>query len=303
MIFKGFEDLLQHVRKNSQGIRKVAIVRPEDKGSLDAVVYARKEGLESLLVGDETKIARGLEELGEKPDTYSIVGAGSDEDCVFKAAQAIDKGEAHIIMKGLIETPTLMRTLFKEACHFRTGKLISHICFVKLPTYHKMLVLTDTAINVYPSLEQKRGILENAVEAMVQMGFDKPMVAVLAATEHVSDKMPETVDADALQKLNEAGEIRNCVVEGPLSYDLAISKRVAEVKKFPSQVAGNVDLMVLPNIAAGNILLKAMSYSANAERAGIVVGGRVPMVLPSRGSEGKAKFLPMVLAAAAFKEA
>ncbi|SCM74409.1 phosphate acyltransferase [Desulfovibrio sp. 86] len=300
MIYHNFDELLAQAAPHIRGGRTLAVVRPEDPNTLEAVVEAKnKGGLESILVGDKNKIAAGLRGLGHDPDSFAIVSADSDEDAVFTAADLVNEGKAHVIMKGLIETPILMKNLFKERCNFRTGKLISHICFVQIPSYHKIVALSDIALNIAPTLEQKRDILENAVDAMLRMGFDKPMVAVLAANEHVSEKMPETVDAAALKTMNQDGVIKNCVVEGPLSYDLAISPKVAAIKKCTSPVPGNVDLMIMPNISAGNILLKSLVYSAGAHRAGIVVGGRVPMVLPSRAAVAEDKYLPMLLAAAA----
>jgi phosphate butyryltransferase len=300
MIYKNFDELLVQAAARARGGRTLAVVRPEDGNTLEAVVEARnKGGLDSILVGDRSSISSLLAGLGQDPEEFAIVPADSDEDAVCSAADLIAEGKAHMIMKGLVDTSVLMKTLFRERCNFRTGKLVSHMCFVQIPGYHKLLVLTDIALNIAPGLEQKRAILENAVAVMLRMGFDEPMVAVLAANEHVSEKMPETGDAAALKAMNREGVIRNCVVEGPLSYDLAISSQVAAVKKCLNPVSGNVDLMLMPSIAAGNILLKALVYSAGARRAGIVVGGSVPMVLPSRAAIAGDKYLPMLLAAAA----
>ena len=159
--------------------------------------------------------------------------------------------------------------------------------------------ITDSALNIHPDLAQKKGMIVNAVGAMLRMGFDEPKVAVLAAVEQVNPKMPETLDAAELKRLNEAGEIAGCVIEGPISYDLAICKESAALKGYASPVCGEVDLMVAPDIAAANILLKALRYSAEASSAGFVVGGSVPLVLTSRAAEVGSKYLPILLAAAA----
>ena len=170
---------------------------------------------------------------------------------------------------------------------------------VEVPAYHKLLAITDAAINIRPNLQQKRAIIDNAVEAMRRMGFDPPKVAVLAATEEVNPKMPETLDAAALQRMNRDGEITGCVVEGPLSYDLAVSKESAAIKGISSAVCGDADLLLAPDIAAGNILLKALRYSAGVRTASVVIGGRVPVVLTSRAADAADKYWPVILAASA----
>ncbi|MBG0776149.1 MAG: phosphate butyryltransferase [Desulfovibrionaceae bacterium] len=300
MIYSDFEHLLEQARARTDAERTVAVVAAEDDHTLEAVIQTRDLGfISSVLVGRGPRIEEELKKLGQNPGDFHIVDAATPEEAVFTAADLVNAGRADFLMKGLIETPILMKTLFNERCNFRTGGLISHVCFVKIPSYHKLVAITDIALNIAPDLEQKQLILQNAVDAMLRMGFDEPLAAVLAANERVSPKMVETVDAAELKRRNQEGLIRNCVVEGPLSYDLAISAKVASVKGCDSPVPGNVDLMLAPNISAGNILLKALVYSAGAHRAGIVVGGRVPMVLPSRAAVAEDKFLPMVLAAAA----
>jgi phosphate butyryltransferase len=290
MIYSDFEHLLEQARARTDAERTVAVVAAEDDHTLEAVIQTRDLGfISSVLVGRGPRIEEELKKLGQNPGDFHIVDAATPEEAVFTAADLVNAGRADFLMKGLIETPILIRT----------GGLISHVCFVKIPSYHKLVAITDIALNIAPDLEQKQLILQNAVDAMLRMGFDEPLAAVLAANERVSPKMVETVDAAELKRRNQEGLIRNCVVEGPLSYDLAISAKVASVKGCDSPVPGNVDLMLAPNISAGNILLKALVYSAGAHRAGIVVGGRVPMVLPSRAAVAEDKFLPMVLAAAA----
>ena len=300
MIYKNFDQLIERVRAGKNEKKIVAVMAAEDSHTLEAVCQAAKVGVvEALLIGDIAKIRKQLELLNECPGDYTLVHAESKEDVVVKAAQLVNDGHAHFLMKGLIQTGDMMKTLLSEKCGFRTDTQMSHLGIVQIPNYHKLIGITDSALNVYPDLQQKKSMLINAVHAMLRMGFDTPKVAVLAAVEQVNSKMPETIDADALKKMNVAGEIFGCIVEGPISYDLAISKESAELKGYESPVCGDVDLMVAPNIAAANILLKALRYSAEASSAGFVVGGKVPLVLTSRAAEVGSKYLPIVLAAAA----
>ncbi len=300
MIYKNFDQLIEQAGAGRHGKKIVAVMAAEDSHTLEAVCQAARVGaVEPLLIGNKFVMRRQLEELGQRLDDYTLIQAESPEDIVVKAAQAVNSGQAHFLMKGLIQTGEMMKTLLSDKCGFRTASQMSHLGIVHIPNYHKLIGITDSALNVYPDLDQKKAMINNAVAAMLRMGFDPPKVAVHAAVEQVNPKMPETVDAAALKKLNAAGEIPGGIVEGPISYDLAISRESAELKGYESPVCGDVDLLVAPNIAAANILLKALRYSAEASSAGIVVGGKVPLVLTSRAAEAGSKYLPIILAAAA----
>lgn len=300
MIYKNFDELINRAGAGKGGKRIVAVMAAEDSHTLEAVCQAARVGaVEPLLIGKKQKMSRELELLGERPADYALVHAETPEEVVFKAAALVNAGEAHFLMKGLIQTGEMMKHLLNEKCGFRTDTQMSHLAIIQIPNYHKLVGITDSALNVYPDLEQKKSMVVNAVNAMLRMGFDAPKVAVLAAVEQVNPKMPETVDAAALKRMNETGEITGCIIEGPISYDLAICKESAALKGYDSPVCGEVDLMVAPNIATANILLKALRYSAEASSAGVVVGGKVPLVLTSRAAEVGSKYLPILLAAAA----
>ena len=300
MIYKNFDQLIEQTGAGKGGKRIVAVMAAEDSHTLEAVCQAARVGaVEPLLIGSKHKMIQQLELLGERPADYTLVHAETPEDVVFKAAELVNAGEAHFLMKGLIQTGEMMKYLLNEKCGFRTETQLSHLGILHIPNYHKLVGITDSALNIYPDLQQKKGMVVNAVNAMLRMGFDAPKVAVLAAVEQVNPKMPETLDAAELKKMNETGEISRCVIEGPISYDLAICKESAALKGYDSPVCGEVDLMVAPNIAAANILLKALRYSAEASSAGFVVGGKVPLVLTSRAAEAGSKYLPIVLASAA----
>lgn len=298
MIYRSFEQLFDNNKINS-GKKVVAVMAAEDSHTLEAVSQAAKIGaVDVILIGDEAKIRRQLALLDEQPQDYTIIHAENTEDVVLRAASLVNDGQAHFLMKGLIQTSEMMKTLLSEKSGFRTETMMSHLSLVQIPNYHKLIGLTDAALSVNPDLNQKKDIVKNAVKAMLSMGFDTPKVAILAAVEQVNPKMPETVDAAELKRMNGEGILPGCIIEGPLSYDLVMSKEAADLKGIDSPVCGDADLMVAPNLAAGNILLKALRYSAGATSAGIVLGGKVPLVLTSRAAEVESKYLPILLAAA-----
>lgn len=300
MIYRNFDQLIELVRSNNKKKRTVAVVAAQDSHTLEAVSLAVKaEIVNPVLIGPKEQIKGHLAILDENPSDYTVIHTETAEEAAYTAAGLVQTGQADFLMKGLIQTSSLMRVLLSDKAGFRTGSLISHLGFVQIPNYHKLMGITDVALNIYPDLNQKQAILENAVATMSRMGFDTPNVAVLAASEDINPKIPETVDAAELKRLNQAGSLSGCVVEGPVSYDLAISKEAAAIKGIASKVCGEADLLVLPNLAAGNILYKALRYSAGARTAGMVIGGKVPIVLTSRAAEVDGKFLPLVLAASA----
>lgn len=303
MIYRNFDELIGRLRAGDGGapaVRTVAVVAADDAHTLEAVAHAAREGLVfPLLIGNRERIERALAALPEPLPDYEIHTADSGTEAALHAAALVKSGEAHFIMKGNIQTPELMKALLGKDADFRTGSLISHLNLVEIPNYHKLVAISDVALIIAPTLEQKAGIIENAVASLTRMGFDAPKVAVLAASENVNPKMPETVDAAELKAMNNDGRLTGCIVEGPLSYDLAISREAAEIKGLDSPVCGDADLLVVPSIAAGNMLVKALRYSAEARTAAIVSGGRAPLVLPSRATDADNKFLPIAVAAAA----
>jgi phosphate butyryltransferase len=300
MVYTSLDQLITRARGAGGSKKVVAVVAAEDSHTLEAVSQAVKDGLLSaMLIGNREKISQRLRLIGENPSDYGIVHADDAKEAVLKAAELIRSGHADFLMKGLVQTGDLLRIMVSNEGGLRTGRLMSHLSIVQIPNYHKLIGLTDVAVNIEPTLDQKKAIIENAVETMLRMGFETPKVAILASSETVNPKMKDSVDAGALKKMNIDGLIERCVIEGPISYDLAISRESAEIKGFESSVAGDVDLMVVPNMTAGNILLKALRYSAEASSAGIVIGGKVPIVLTSRAVETQDKYLPLALAASA----
>ena len=301
MEYKSFDDLIKKVQ-NLDSMKKVAVVSAQDEHTLEAVFKAKKDNIvEPILIRKKKKIIEILSRLHESVLEESIINVESDSEAAEKAVELINENKADFIMKGKIQTADLLRAVVNKENGLRTGKVMSHIVIHEIPTYHKLLAVTDGGMMMYPSLDEKKQILENAVSTFLALGYEKPKVAVLAAVETVNPKMQESVDADMLKKLNIKGEIKNCIVEGPISYDLTMSKESASIKGFVSPVTGEADIIVVPNITVGNVLGKSLVYSAGAKMAGFIVGAKVPIVLTSRGSTSEEKYLSLALSASAVK--
>lgn len=299
MAYRSFQEMLAKVQSRGEK-KRLAVAAAADGATLEAVIQAKEKGIIiPLLVGDQDKIEAYLEEIGERGRDIEIIGARDNKDAARKAVDLINTGAADFLMKGLLGTGELMRAVVSPEGNLQTGRFMSHLAFMEIPTYHKLLGLTDCGMIPYPGLVQKVQIVENAVEAMRKMGMEMPKIAVMACVEKVDPKMPETLDADELQTMNREGELANCIIEGPLSYDIAISKKAAQIKGFESQVAGDVDLMVMPNIHAGNLTAKALLYSGQAKMAGFIVGAKVPIVLTSRSASAQEKYMSIILATSA----
>lgn len=299
MSLANFDQLIVNLRAQ-KSLKRVAVVAADDKHTLEALILAQKDGVVlPILIGDGIMISRYLEELDFPIEDAIIIQADSHEAAAQKAVSMIHDGEADFIMKGRLDTAVLMKVIVSKESNLRTGRIMSHLAFLEIPTYHKLLAVSDIALNTTPDLAQKRQIIENAVVALQKMGIAKPKVAVMAAAEEINPKLAESVEANELKQMNLAGELSGCVIEGPISYDLAVDKEAVAIKRFNSEVAGDTDLMVMPNIAAGNLMLKALVFSGGAKSAGFVVGAKVPVVLTSRASTTQDKYMSVVLAAAA----
>lgn len=282
--------------------KTVAVCAAQDESALFAVQACRKDGLiDAVFVGDKEEIERVIARTGGALDDLNdvpIIYAGDLREAAEKTCACVRAGEADFILKGKIDTAVLLKAAVSEKSGLRTGRLMNHLAFLKIPNYHKLIVLTDSGMVLYPDLTQKKAIIENAVESLRNMGYTCPKVGVLAAVEKVTGKQPETVDAEALAKMSRAGEIKDCIVEGPLSYDILMSKKSAEKKAFESRISGDPDILVVPNMPCGNILGKALVFSAEADMAGIIVGAKAPIALTSRGATEKEKRHSILLAAA-----
>ncbi|AKN32212.1 phosphate butyryltransferase [Clostridium carboxidivorans P7] len=301
MVFKNFEELIKKVQ-NSGSKKIAAVVAAQDEHTLQAVFKARKDNIaEPVLIGNKSKIKEILSNLKEDLDDSSIIDVEDDASAAAKAVELVNSNKADFIMKGKIQTADLLKAVVNKEHGLRTGKVMSHFVINEIPNYHKLIVTTDGGMMMYPNVDEKKQIIENAVNTLIDMGYEKPKVAVLAAVEKVNPKMPESVDAGLLKEMNQKGEIKNCIVEGPISYDLTMSKESAEIKGYSSPVVGDADVLIVPNITAGNILGKALVFSAGGKMAGFIVGAKVPIVLTSRGASAEEKYLSLVLSASAVK--
>jgi phosphate butyryltransferase len=294
---KSFKQLVSAVQSKTP--QKVAIAAASDEHTIDAALIALKRNIAiPVFIGNQNKITELLNKLGEDASDYEIV---HEEDALrtpYIACNLVNAGKVSFVMKGFIDTSDFLRGILNKENGLRTNNIMSHIAVLEIPTYHKLLGITDGGMVTNPDLAQKRQIIENSVTVFKNMGYKLPKVGAVTAVEKPNKAMPETLEAKELQDLCSAGIIKDCVVEGPISYDIAISKESATLKNFFSPNCGNYDILLMPNISTANITSKALIYNAGAKMAGIVVGAKVSLVLNSRSSSAEEKFYAMVLAAA-----
>jgi phosphotransacetylase len=275
-----------------------AVAHPCDQASLTAAVEAAEAGLiVPILVGPAAKIRAVAEQFGLDTGLYRLVDAPHSHAAAARAVEIVRAGEAEALMKGSLHTDELMAEVVKKDTGLRTERRISHVFIMDVPTYPKPLALTDAAINIFPDLETKVDIAQNAIEMAHALGRELPKVAILSAVETVTPKIPSTIDAAALCKMAERGQITGALLDGPLAFDNAISKEAAEIKGIRSEVAGDPDILVVPDLEAGNMLAKQLSFLANADAAGIVLGARVPIILTSRADTVRARLASCAVAA------
>jgi phosphate butyryltransferase len=299
MIYRSFDELIDKV-KNYPSMKRMVIAAAGEEHTLQAALHARKEGIaRPILVGDKEVILGILKKLGKEVPEEDIYPATDNKEAAEFAVSLIREGKADFLMKGYLDTAVLLKAVVDKEKGLGKGGVMSHFSMFDVPSYHKILVPVDGGMVAYPTLEQKKSIIENTVETLRSMGYDCPKVGVLTCVEKVNPKMPETVEAAELARMNQEGEIKNCIIEGPISYDCAIDAEIAKLKNYESQIAGDVDVLVAPNIHAGNIMGKMLTCTCKAKMAGFVVGAKCPIVLTSRGSSAEEKFLSIAVSAAA----
>jgi phosphotransacetylase len=274
-----------------------AVAHPCDESSLAGAVEAAEANLiRPILVGPEAKIRAVAEQHGLDISPYRLVDAPHSHAAAAKAVEIVRAGEAETLMKGSLHTDELMGEVVRKDTGLRTERRISHAFIMDVPTYPKPLAVTDAAINIFPDLETKRDIVQNAIDMAHALGVGQPKVAILSAVETVTPKIPSTIDAAALCKMAERGQITGALLDGPLAFDNAISKEAAEIKHIRSEVAGDADILVVPDLEAANMLAKQLSFLANADAAGIVLGARVPIILTSRADTVRARMASCAVA-------
>ncbi|MDR2176096.1 MAG: phosphate butyryltransferase [Synergistaceae bacterium] len=302
MEYRNFEELVKKAQAAPK-LRRGVVAGAEDDHVLEAVFEARAKGIAfPVLTGDAAKIAERVKALGFDTDDCRIIDVPGGENPAQRAVEVIAAGEGDFLIKGRLETKDLLKPVVdrRNNLHLErpgVGGLMSHLAFFQIPGERKLISLTDGGMVVYPDLEMKKGIILNAVETLRSMGYETPKVAVLCAVEKLNEKIVETVDAHALAEANRRGEIPGCVVEGPISYDVAARADIAAHKGYKSPHCGNFDVLVTPNLTAGNLLGKSLTISARAEMAGIIVGAKIPVVVTSRASSASEKFHSIALCA------
>ena len=276
---------------------RVAVAAAAHKLVLQSVQRSVERGLIiPLLVGIEEEIRKQAEAIDWDLDNNLIVPTSTNHAAADAAVDLVRQGEAQVLMKGYLHTDEMLHAVLRHDTGLRTDRLLTHVFVLEVPTYHKLLLITDAAININPDITQKAAITQNAVDLARKLGVEKPKVAALSSIETINPNIPSTVHAACLSKMAERGQIKGAIVEGPLAFDNAISAEAAEEKGIHSPVSGDVDVVVVPDLDAGNILSKNLEYLASAKMAGIVMGATVPVVLTSRSDPPRARVYSLALA-------
>jgi len=274
-----------------------AVAHPCEKSALAGAVEAAGLGLiKPILVGPEARIREIADSSGIDLSGIEIIDAAHSHASAARAVELVRQGRAELLMKGSLHSDEVLGAVVARDAGLRTGRRISHVFIMDVPAYHKVLVITDAAINIAPTLEDKVDICQNAIDLAIRLGLDKPKVAILAAVETVTSKMPATLDAAALCKMADRGQIKGGILDGPLAFDNAISKEAADTKGIRSEVAGDPDILLVPDLEAGNMLAKQLAFLANADGAGLVLGARVPIILTSRADTVRSRIASCAVA-------
>jgi len=274
-----------------------AVAYPCDETSLAGAIDAGAQGLITpILVGPAATIRELARAKGIDLGGAAIEDVPDSRSAAARAVALVREAKAELVMKGSLHSDEILAAVIAKETGLRTGRRLSHAFLMDVPTYHKVLIVTDGAINIAPTLEDKVDIVQNAIDLARSFGVERPKVAILAAVESVNSKMPATLDAAALCKMADRGQIKGGVLDGPLAFDNAISREAADIKKIKSEVAGDPDILVAPDLEAGNMLAKQLSFLANADSAGLVLGAKVPVILTSRADSLRARIASCAVA-------
>jgi len=290
-----YERLIARAKQGSPAT--TVVVHPCDETSLRGPVEAAEAGIiVPILVGPAAKISAVAREHGLDIGRFEIVDVPHSDAAAAKGVELIHQSKGELLMKGSLHTDELMREVTSSKTGLRTARRISHVFVMDVPTYSETLFITDAAINIFPDLDAKRDIVQNAIDLFVQVGLGTPRVAILSAVETVTAKIPSTIEAAALCKMAERGQITDGILDGPLAFDNAIDLEAAKIKGIKSAVAGRAQILVVPDLEAGNMLAKNLTFLAKADAAGIVLGARVPVVLTSRADSVRARMASCAVA-------
>lgn len=284
---------------HAHATKRLVLAAAHDENALEAVVNASNKGIvEGILVGNRTLIEEIARRQGFSLEGFRIIDEPDNDKAAAVAVKLVKDNEADILMKGNLATSSLLRAVLNKEWGLRSGELISHLALFELPTYHKIIGLTDAAMNIAPDLNGKVSLIKSATAYLRKLGIEMPKVAVLSAVETVNPDMKSTLDASALAKMADRGQIKGCIIDGPLAFDNAISRKSAEHKGIKSDVAGDADLLVASDLDAANALYKAFIYFAKAKCAAVILGASAPIVLTSRADSDETKLNSIALAAA-----
>ena len=296
MLLKNLESFVQIAKEKP--IKKLVVAAAEDDTVLAAVANAYKLGIvEPILIGNTDKIKSIADELEINLGNIRIIDEKNPVISAKKAVQLIRENEAQILMKGLVGSADCLRAVLDKETGLRKGDLLSHIGFFEVPAYHKLIAVTDAAQNIAPTLDEKVSIIKNSIDLFHRLGIPNPKVAIAGAVEMINPKMEATIHAGLLSMMNRRGQIKGCIIDGPLAFDNIVSKEACEHKGIITEVGGDTDLILTPDIEAGNILYKCMTYFAGATVAAIILGATSPIVLTSRADSDRSKMMSIALAA------
>lgn len=295
-MIRNFQELLEKVKGTE---KTIAVICAHQESALLAAIEAKKQRIaNSILIGDSQKISEMIDHLGEDPARFEIIDEKEVEKAISIGTSLVRDGEAQVILKGKVDTSTLMKGVLSKESGLRTGRLLSDVFVFEYPEKNsesKFVLMSDGGVVLNPTLEQKIEIVKNAVEVAHKLGIENPKVAILSATELVIEDLTSTTDAIKLKQLNAEGKITGCIIDGPLALDLAISEESAFEKGIKSDVAGKADILIVPNIESGNILGKSLTYFAHYKIGHVIVGARAPVLIPSRSDKMEAKLNSIAL--------
>lgn len=298
---KNFDDLL--LRANEISNKKVAVAVAQDEPVLEAIKLAKEKGIaDAILVGDMKAIKKIADKINMDLSDYEIVNELNVKKASLEAVRLVSTGKADMVMKGLVDTATFLRSVLNKEVGLRTGKLMSHVAVFEVEGLDRLILLTDAAFNTYPDIKGKIQILNNSVDVAHACGIKMPKVAAVCAVEVVNPDMQATIDAALLAKMNDRGQIKGCIVDGPLALDNALSVEAAEHKGITGKVAGKADIILLPNIETANVMYKTLTYTAKTRNGGLLVGTSAPVILTSRADNFETKVNSIALAALVAEE-
>ena len=293
-MLKDFSQLLELAQNKET--KTVAVVCAHDEHTLDAVLYAHKQNiLDYILIGNKQEIINIAKQLDYEIDEDSIIDCNDESEAAFIAVDLVNQGKADFIQKGLMQTSSLLKAVVNKEKGIGLGKIMSHVALLEVPGYHKLLVVTDGGMVPSPDLEMKKAIADNAIKLFHDLGYEKPLVSAVCAAENISPKIIETVDADNLKQAALNNEFGSCYLEGPISFDLAMDKTSAQIKSYSSPVCGETDILLVPNMTAGNMMVKSLILFAKAKMTGVVLGAKCPIALNSRSASFDEKYNSLLL--------